>query len=205
MNTKWQAWPRTAEIVPSSSSTSIRLLGGLHAPDHFCLHFLKSTTRRISLRSLLTGRRVKPNICRAPDIAPTSPAIFLAMDPLSALAIAAAVIQFADFGGRMLAKGWGKAKQLSAARDEDFASLTQQLSSLTVSLHNALEGLPSGGTVTPAQADLGRACATCDDICNELQRAGSGLGSADIALMQGKLVDVKASVVETVLLCLWYD
>ncbi len=130
------------------------------------------------------------------------------MDPLSALAIAAAVVQFVDFGGRMLARGYDIGKRaLHESAGAELRNLAQQLSSLTVALHEALDGLPRGSAITPAQAKLRRACAMCDDISNEFQQAafaGSGLDSTKISLMKGKLVDAKAMVMETVLFCLWY-
>jgi len=129
------------------------------------------------------------------------------MDPLSALAIAAAVVQFADIGARLLVKSWEKGKLVrDATRGTEVANLAEQLSSLKASLHEALEGLPRGSAATSAQVKLRRACAICDDICQGFHQAASGGSVPDstaIGLMRGKLVDIKAEVTETVLFCLW--
>ncbi|KAK3312160.1 hypothetical protein B0H66DRAFT_570162 [Apodospora peruviana] len=143
------------------------------------------------------------------------------MDPLSALAVAAAVVQFADFAGRLLVKSWDRGKR-GNDRAAEVQNVAQQLSDLTTALHDAMDSLPSGGGEMSAQARLQRACSACDSIASEFQelfglatesRLADGhispflacrrLDAREISRLQEKLFDTKQMATETVLLCLW--
>jgi len=108
------------------------------------------------------------------------------MDPMSALAIAAAVIQFADIGMRLLAKARKKARTrgLPDSRtsrfvdpgsifdeDRDPATVTEliaQLSAATRILHEASQCL-NPGTTGLSDNQFVTIRKRCDDLKNELQ------------------------------------
>ncbi|CAJ2504284.1 Uu.00g116780.m01.CDS01 [Anthostomella pinea] len=98
------------------------------------------------------------------------------MDPLSALAIAAAVVQFVDIGGRLLKKAWeshnGHAREKT--EQQQLEEVEKQLSFLIDGVREAsktLSGSIVSNPTTPMQAQLLRLHAECVDISTEFNAA----------------------------------
>ncbi|KAK0720831.1 hypothetical protein B0H67DRAFT_644038 [Lasiosphaeris hirsuta] len=148
------------------------------------------------------------------------------MDPLSALSVAATVIQFVELGGHFLAKGWDRYKHPDDQKKE-LASLLQQLSSLTTVLHEARSYFGVGKKTTGSQQQLLDACASCDrtaaefqDVLsratNDLEKLGSSgprveklvnvfWGDSKIEKVKTELGSLRSSVTEIAILCIWED
>ncbi|KAL7815611.1 hypothetical protein V8C26DRAFT_435773 [Trichoderma gracile] len=105
------------------------------------------------------------------------------MDPLSALGISAAVVQFVDIGGKLLIKGWEKYRQMQQgapddeeleklARDvkEAFEELSLQSSGIQRVFVNVRDSQP-----TPAQAHLLQRLSRCNGLLGELDEVKSQL------------------------------
>lgn len=97
------------------------------------------------------------------------------MDPFSALAIAAAVVQFVDFGGKLLWRTWDQYKDRLAAREED-AEVTQivnDLSDLAAGVRANTEWLwrDPNQPPSPAESQFLRLCGECDKITLEFHDA----------------------------------
>jgi len=132
------------------------------------------------------------------------------MDPLSALAIVAAVVQFADLGGRLLSKGWKKSLR-GQGQEALLAEQSKQLSSLMTALHEALDDLDATSASVPRRS-LEVICKECDSLAAELQQllvpghavpSRSPPSSSDFKSMQARLELLKGPVKEAVLLCIW--
>jgi hypothetical protein len=106
------------------------------------------------------------------------------IDPLSALSVAACVVQFVDFAHRIVSKG----RQLysspnGALRDnEETETATKHLQSLAETLKESIEEIPPTKRAPPARANkrvkdeyrqevrLRQICAECDDLSTELMQ-----------------------------------
>jgi hypothetical protein len=129
------------------------------------------------------------------------------MDPMSALAIVALVVQFVDIGARLITKGRQEQKQ---ARDRNalLAEHSGQLSSLNKALHEAAEDL-KGTTDSLSTRRLHDICDECDSLAAELVHFFAQPASSK--QKPGKYLDVllkrlnsfKLSVMEVALLSIW--
>ncbi|KAK4160799.1 hypothetical protein QBC43DRAFT_324981 [Cladorrhinum sp. PSN259] len=95
------------------------------------------------------------------------------MDPLSALGVAAAVVQFTDFGARLVADS------IAVYRSPDgqipqhlkLGEISQDLAKLTRNIHDkskTLEHSESGRVLRPTEQILSRLCEKCQDVNHEL-------------------------------------
>ncbi|OIW34319.1 hypothetical protein CONLIGDRAFT_709693 [Coniochaeta ligniaria NRRL 30616] len=94
------------------------------------------------------------------------------MDPFSALAIAAAVVQFADIGAKLVNKAWLAYRTTTPDNEEEkfkdqLAQVTRELSFLINGIEDASTTLPSPEIATPAQAQLLQICSECYDVATE--------------------------------------
>jgi len=138
------------------------------------------------------------------------------MDPLSALAIAAAVFQFVDLGSRVLTKAWAKRQILrGTARDKRTEENLQFSKELLASLDciqatcKGLRDSNSGTThaATPAQLLLLRLCKDCESLAVEFHDALSNAGKATPngpENAQERLEGMKRQIVDCLILCIWY-
>ena len=97
------------------------------------------------------------------------------MDPLSALSVAAAVIQFVDFGQRLFVGTWSIYRSSSGESVvlEDLSTVSRDLEQLSTSVERALEhtqGRENGPSISQyADESLLRACAECRAISSDIQ------------------------------------
>ncbi|KAI1135642.1 hypothetical protein F5Y05DRAFT_415982 [Hypoxylon sp. FL0543] len=105
------------------------------------------------------------------------------MDPLSALSIAAAVVQFVDFGSRLLIRTWdryrrfeeNKSKQgpegakTTYTEDDELEKISRQISQLDHGVQEAAERLPPGWLSTPAKDQLEKLRDECSNVHREFQ------------------------------------
>jgi hypothetical protein len=92
------------------------------------------------------------------------------MDPLSALAIAAAVVQFVDIGAKLVNKAWKVYTTPDKKEEKDknqLAQATRELSFLINGIEEASTTLPSPETASPAQSQLRRICSECYSVATE--------------------------------------
>jgi predicted RNase H-like nuclease (RuvC/YqgF family) len=98
------------------------------------------------------------------------------MDPLSALAIAAAVVQFAEFGSKILKRTWDKylivykssdAAYHIAQESSDLTALTKELSELAKAVQVNSDEVVAGGSV--AESQLLKLCTECESIETEFK------------------------------------
>ncbi|KAF5531083.1 hypothetical protein FMEXI_13162 [Fusarium mexicanum] len=99
------------------------------------------------------------------------------MDPFSALAIAAAVVQFAEFGGRILTRTWDKylivykgpdSVSQIAQESSDLTALTTELSELAKAVQVNSDEVVAGGSV--AESQLLKLCTECESIETEFKK-----------------------------------
>ncbi|KAK6193885.1 hypothetical protein LQW54_012014 [Pestalotiopsis sp. IQ-011] len=91
------------------------------------------------------------------------------MDPVSALGIAAAVVQFTDFASRLLSKAWKTYHSPRIQTSEDF-QLTVVASDLTTLTSTLVSHLEAGSRRNDgADAQLLQLCRECNSISLELQ------------------------------------
>jgi hypothetical protein len=137
------------------------------------------------------------------------------MDPMSALAIVAAVVQFVDIGARLIAKGREKHQH---ARDQ-VALLSEhykQLSSLNSSIHEAARDL-AGIANEDANQRMNGICDEADRLVTELRLIFEQPGSSKQRARpprnyEGEKFDdlvkrlnaFRLSVMEVALLFIWY-
>ncbi|KAK0639799.1 hypothetical protein B0T16DRAFT_361439 [Cercophora newfieldiana] len=137
------------------------------------------------------------------------------MDPMSALAIVAIVVQFVDIGGRLIAKGREKQKQVRE-RNALLAEQSEKLSSLNGTLHQAAKDLEST-TDSVSRHRLHEICDECDHLAAELQLISDQPGSSKQKSrpwkhegehpddLMKRLNAFKVSVMEVALLSIWED
>jgi hypothetical protein len=142
------------------------------------------------------------------------------MDPLSALAIVAAVFQLVDFGGRLLKKGW--VQYQGAVNEREATELRDMAGNLSALLN--MGSRKSGGSLhdkhdTAAEIELRRLCDECNSITSEFQDIVSRNKpygkSKSRNFLQGpwntpkesdlkeRLAQIKDQVITAVLFCLW--
>ncbi|KAJ4854378.1 AAA domain-containing protein [Trichoderma breve] len=105
------------------------------------------------------------------------------MDPLSSLAIAAAVFQFLDIGGKLLVKGWGYYKNMRGElRKEtpDYGQLNDEkrellrafedLSSQISGIQATSENMMASELATPANGQSLRLLSTCTSLSRDLEK-----------------------------------
>jgi len=129
------------------------------------------------------------------------------MDPISALAIVALVVQFVDIGGRLITKGRQKQQQ---ARDRDvlLAEHSEKLSSLNKALHEAAQDFR--GTANSVSAGRVHDIRDeCDRLAEELKHVFGQPGSPKqkpgeyLDDLAKRLNSFKQSVMEVALLSIW--
>lgn len=87
---------------------------------------------------------------------------------MSALAVAAAVIQFVEFGRKLLVKSRDKIKKGSEGVARDLPVLNQQLSVLTTALNQATAD-PNTDCASAPYTRLEQLCRECDQLATEIQ------------------------------------
>ncbi|KAF5679405.1 ent-kaurene oxidase [Fusarium heterosporum] len=96
------------------------------------------------------------------------------MDPLSALGIAAAVVQFVDFGQRLLSETWQVYRSASGKDLElyELSLISKDLEQISQSIRNAIDGQKSGALDGSHDADslLLHVCGECDAIAGEINK-----------------------------------
>ncbi|KAK8017064.1 hypothetical protein PG993_015253 [Apiospora rasikravindrae] len=95
------------------------------------------------------------------------------MDPLSALAIAAAVVQFAEVGGKLMMKKWRKYKEQREPeppndgsrwlREAEIEDALEQMTLLTRTIRESTDNAVSHVTPTAAEAQLLQLCHQCEE------------------------------------------
>jgi len=144
------------------------------------------------------------------------------MDPMSALAVAAAVIQFAEFGRKLLVKSRDKLMGPIGVA-QDLPALNEQLSALSTALHDAAAD-PNTDCTSTHYTRLEQLCRKCDHLAAEIQSILDENASQSQSLTYwgrphhrdpNSSVEVRAtkakeqlqafrkSVMETLLLCIW--
>jgi hypothetical protein len=149
------------------------------------------------------------------------------MDPLSALSIAAAVVQFVEIGGKFFTKVWAAYRNPDAnLEDVELAEFTKQLAALVSGLRESAKEFLGESPVSSANHELVRLCDECEDISSQfhqildkIQRRRRGKksvsqatqvvlagiwGDGKIAKLKGRLADLRPKVMTAVLFCLWY-
>ncbi|UKZ52607.1 hypothetical protein TrVGV298_006388 [Trichoderma virens] len=103
------------------------------------------------------------------------------MDPLSALSVAAAAVQFLDYGSRILVDSWDIWKSSGQApRNAELAEITQNLTTLMKEVDDKAQGAQRDRGVTgaegsgprldePSRAKFLSLCRECNDICTDLK------------------------------------
>ncbi|KAJ9149486.1 hypothetical protein NKR23_g4326 [Pleurostoma richardsiae] len=149
------------------------------------------------------------------------------MDPLSALAIATAVVQFAEFGGKILLRTWSRYKgRLAEEEDVQVSKLVDDLSGLSNSVRDRTEGFWEDSAASPSELHLSRICSECDsvtaefrDVLGQLSRRRkakkdtkleqlvlAGLwDDRRIKQMADRLEILRQQVMTAILFCLWHD
>ncbi|KAF9776453.1 hypothetical protein IL306_005357 [Fusarium sp. DS 682] len=96
------------------------------------------------------------------------------MDPLSALGIAAAVVQFVDFGQRLLSETWHVYRS-AAGQDlelHELSTISRDLTQIAQAVRTALDQQQQGGSSGTSQhvdAMLLRVCRECDAIAEQIE------------------------------------
>lgn len=91
------------------------------------------------------------------------------MDPFSALAIAAAVVQFIDIGAKVLSTVWSSHKQRSPnCSKEQPPEGPVDLLYYTNRMRTALSAVPATGVINPAQSLLTELCKDCEKAATDL-------------------------------------
>lgn len=100
------------------------------------------------------------------------------MDPLSILGIAAAVVQFVDFGSRLLTRTWDvyKKSQNAEAEREELAQIADDLSTFSQSVWQSLERSTSQGHYGTSEPPFLEICAECDEITTEFHDVLTQIG-----------------------------
>lgn len=101
------------------------------------------------------------------------------MEPLSALSVAAAVVQFVDFGTRLLDVSWDVYKGASGSREPPnlLPIISADLETFTEPLRNMISRpVPDHPTAQDSQlattdSELRRVCQDCDDISKDIRKA----------------------------------
>ncbi|CAM1502182.1 Fc.00g041660.m01.CDS01 [Cosmosporella sp. VM-42] len=99
------------------------------------------------------------------------------MDPLSALAIATAVVQFAEFGGKILVRTWDKYKTYKgpdaarqiAQESAELSEIANELSTLARAVQDNSQEFVSENQVSAVESQFMRLCTECDSIDSEFQ------------------------------------
>lgn len=100
------------------------------------------------------------------------------MDPLSALSIAAAVVQFVDFGQRLLSETWRiyRGNSGQSLELQDLSAVSNDLARFSAAVRDALgkqqPGVTADGGSVSHEADemLRRVCGECDALGSEIQQ-----------------------------------
>ncbi|KAL6786566.1 hypothetical protein J3E68DRAFT_446850 [Trichoderma sp. SZMC 28012] len=148
------------------------------------------------------------------------------MDPLSALAIAAAVFQFLELGGKLCIKGWEKYKQIQQAipddqklaeEEEELRKIFEELSGQISWFRQVSTSIVVSQPPTPTQVQLLKLSSQCASISSDFEQIKSQLKlhnpqkmesdqrNKDIERMTGKLGPLKREIMDFILLSLWDD
>lgn len=104
------------------------------------------------------------------------------MDPLSALAIAAAVFQFLELGGKLCIKGWEKYKQIQqtipddqklAQKEEELRKIFEDLSGQISWFRQVSTSIVVSQHPTPTQAQLLKLSSQCASLASDFERIKS--------------------------------
>jgi hypothetical protein len=90
------------------------------------------------------------------------------MDPVSALGIAASVVQFLEFGCSLVSKSRQIYSQGALSDHVESESATRRLVELTEQIRNSLTDLGSLGALSLDSQTLKRICENCVELSNEL-------------------------------------
>ncbi|KAK6829837.1 hypothetical protein PG987_010421 [Apiospora arundinis] len=102
------------------------------------------------------------------------------MDPLSALAIAAAVVQFADIGGQLMVKAWRKYREKEKqnqtnsegqwVQETELEDVLKELTLFTRTVRESTDRVVSPQAISkPAESQLVRLCEECESIAEYFQ------------------------------------
>ncbi|KAK7913859.1 hypothetical protein PG985_011562 [Apiospora marii] len=107
------------------------------------------------------------------------------MDPLSALAIAAAVVQFAEIGGQLMVKGWhryrrhsqktkddereGEGEMTQEPEEREIEAFINELTLFTRTVRESTDRVVPNLSPGPAEGQLLRLCEECESIAADLQ------------------------------------
>lgn len=106
------------------------------------------------------------------------------MDPLSALAIAAAAFQFLELGGKLCIKAWEKYKhiqqdspddQMLAEEEKELQKTLEELSSQVSWFRSVSKGIVASHPPTPGQAQLLELSSQCTELSSDFERIKSQL------------------------------
>lgn len=148
------------------------------------------------------------------------------MDPLSALSIAAAVVQFVDIGGKFFTKLWTAYRNPDVSlNNAELAGINEQLVALATGLRESSREFLDDSPTSPANHELLTLCQECEDISaqfqaviDRIQRPSRGRKSVaqatQIALagiwsdgkvskLKKRLAELRPRVMTAVLFCLW--
>ncbi len=112
------------------------------------------------------------------------------MEPLSALGVAAAAIQFADFATRLLSETVATYKSASGKTEkvESLESVTNDLNTLTRHVVEKAAGLPASPPPDSPDAVCVEACRECQSISQELAGILQELGAKPSFSLGGKSI-----------------
>lgn len=107
------------------------------------------------------------------------------MDPLSALAIAAAVVQFAEIGGRLLMKTWSRyreqgqrdaaARKIQSSEEAYLENALKQLASFVRLVRESTDRAVPGSPPGPAEKELLKLCTECESIASDFENILMGI------------------------------
>ena len=116
--------------------------------------------------------------CHVKAVLQKQPTYYLMAEALAALGLAANIVQFIDFGGRILSEGYRLHKsKVSPSKNEELESIALDLKKL----HNELQSPESeiSQAPTPNDIQLQRLAEQCRDVCLELLAALEKMKSVD--------------------------
>ena len=150
------------------------------------------------------------------------------MDPLAALSLAACVVQFTDFGIRLLSESHAIYKSSSGQtlRSIELSTVASDLSLMSEEVEQQSRKLASSSPAGRSELTLVRLCGECKVVSQELQKAvahlrADGSGSINLAIksfvvavkgfwssdkingLRDKLVEIRQQMMMAGIVCLW--
>src|SRR4051794_21746182 len=118
------------------------------------------------------------------------------MDPLSILGIAAAVVQFVDFGSRLLTRTWDiyQKRESASTEREELAQIADDLSTFSKAVRQRL------GQSIPSESRFLDICRECDEITTEFRGVLEQIGQR-----RSKVVPLGRKITRFALAAKWSD